>query len=60
MKPYGALYAKQPPSMVYYIPITSKLHVLYNLLHNCDVTISILKENLAMAQNHIKQVDQHH
>ena len=61
MTPYEDLYFQQVPLLVSYIPSTSKVHVMDNLLHNYHKAILfILNENLEMDQNHMKQqVDRH-
>ena len=61
MTPYEIVYGQKPPSIIYYIPSTSKVQEVDTLLQNRQLTLATLKDNLAMAQNHIKkQVDQHH
>ena len=54
MTSYEPVYDQQPPSMVSYVLGISKVHALYNPLHNRDVTIHTLEEKLAIAQNHMK------
>ena len=55
MTPYEAVYGQQPPSLVYYLPSTSKVNVMDSLLQNRESTLTTLKKNLAMAQNRMKQ-----
>jgi hypothetical protein len=52
--------AKNPLSMASYVPGTSKVHAVDRMLHTREAIIHILKDNLVMAQNQMKQqVDQH-
>ena len=55
MTPYEEVYGQQPPSIVSYIGGTSKLHAINSLIHNLNVTLCALKENLAITQNHMNQ-----
>ena len=55
MAPYEAVYGKKPPSITSYLPRTSKVQEVETLLQNRDWTLATLKNNLAMAQNCMKQ-----
>ena len=55
MTPYEAMYGKQPPSPITYLPSMSKVQEVETLLQNCEWTLVALKDNLARAQIHMKQ-----
>ena len=55
MTPYEVVYGQKPPSFVSYLLGTSKYQVVETLLHNCQLTLATLKDNLAMTQNRMKQ-----
>ena len=60
MTPYGVVYGQNHLLMEFYIPGASKVHALYRMLHTIEAIIYILKDNLVMEQNWMKQqVDQH-
>ena len=60
MNPYEAFYGKQPLSLTSYLQGTSKVQAVETLLQQSEWTLATLKDNLAMAQNRMKQqVDQH-
>ena len=60
MIPYEVFYGKQPPSITSYLLGTSNVQAVDTLLQTCEQTLVALKENLSMAQNHMKQIfDQH-
>ena len=60
MTPYEAVYGQQPPSILTYLPGSSKVQAVDNLLQNRDAILTTLKDNLALAQNRMKQqLDQH-
>lgn len=60
MTPCEAVYGKKPPSLTSYLPGTSKVLVVKNLLQQRECTLMTLKDNLAMSQNHMmQQADQH-
>ena len=60
MTPYGEVYGKQPPSLTSYLQGPSKVQVVETLRQQRDWTLVTLKDNLAMAQNRMKQqADQH-
>lgn len=55
MTPYEVVYGQQLPFVVSYLLSTSKVHTMDVLLHNREATLLTLKDNLAMAQNRMKQ-----
>jgi hypothetical protein len=55
MMPYEVVYVQQLPLVVSYLPGTSKVQEMKTLLHNCQLTLATLKDNLAMTQNRMKQ-----
>jgi hypothetical protein len=55
MTPFEAVYGKNPPSVLSYFPSVSKVQVVDQTLTIREAIIRSLKENLAMAQNHMKQ-----
>jgi hypothetical protein len=55
MIPYEVVYGQQTPSIISYILDTSKVQEVETLLHNHKLTLATLKDNVAMAQNHMKQ-----
>ena len=57
MTPYEAVYGKQPPSLTSYLPETSKVQEMETLLQQREWNLVTLKDNLAMAQNRMKQKD---
>ena len=61
MTPYEAVYGQQPPSVISYLPCTSKVQEVDKVLQNRATILVTMKYNLAMAQNRMtKQADQHH
>ena len=61
MEPYEVFYGQQPPSFFSYLPSISKVQEVETLIHNHQLTLVTLKDNLAMAENCMKQhVDKHH
>jgi hypothetical protein len=59
MTPYEAVYGQKPPSVLSYLPGASKVHVVDLTLTTQEDILHTLKENLVMAQNHMKkQADQ--
>ena len=61
MTPYEVVYVQQPPSITSYLPGTSKAQAVETLLQSCEWTLVVLKANLVMAQNHMKQqANKHH
>ena len=61
MSPFLALYGYHPPSITSSLKVSPRVQAVEDhLLHQQHVLLG-LKENLAMAQNRMKQqVDQHH
>jgi hypothetical protein len=59
MTPFEAVYGQKPPSVLSYLPGVSKVQAVDQTLTIREVILRTLKENLFMAQNHMKQqVDQ--
>ena len=57
---YEVVYGKKYPSIKSYLTSTSKVQKVETILQNRDCTLENLKDNLSVAQNHMKkQVDQH-
>jgi hypothetical protein len=52
---YEAVYGQRPPTITTYLPGTSKVQYIYTMLQGRTTTIASLKDNLYMAQNHMKQ-----
>lgn len=60
MSPFKALYGRDPPTIIRYIPGTAKLSALDHDLSNRDIILRQLKHNLLTAQNRQKnQADKH-
>ena len=55
MTPYEAIYGQQPPSLTSYLLGTSKVQGVEDLLQQREWTLVTLKDNLARAQNCMKQ-----
>jgi hypothetical protein len=55
MTPYETVYGQQPPIVTSYLPGTSKVQAIDKLLQGRETTFMTLKDNLHMAQNHMKQ-----
>lgn len=55
MTPYEAFYGKQPHSITFYISRNSNIWVIETLFQIDEWTLASLKDNLAMAQNCMKQ-----
>lgn len=55
MSPFQALYSAPPPSVHRYIPGTTAVHAVDLALRNRDALLQSLKDNMAIAQNRIKQ-----
>jgi hypothetical protein len=55
MTPFEAVYGKNPPSVLSYMPDMSKVEEVDQTLIVPKDLLCILKENLSMAQNHMKQ-----
>jgi hypothetical protein len=61
MTPFEAVYGKNPPSVLSYMPGVSKVQEVDNNLAVREAILHTLKTNLAMAQNRMKQqADQGH
>jgi hypothetical protein len=62
MTPYEAVYpGKKPLPVTLYLLGTSKVQAMDHTLHTRKNILLILKDNLVMAKNRLKQqVDQHH
>jgi hypothetical protein len=59
MNPFEAVYGQNPPSILSYLPGVSKVQVVDQTLTVREAILHTLKENLVMAQNHMKkQADQ--
>jgi hypothetical protein len=55
MTPFEAVYGHNPPSFLSYLPSSSKVQVVDLTLITQEDILRTLKENLVMAQNHMKQ-----
>jgi hypothetical protein len=55
MTPFEAVYGQNPPSFLSYLPGTSKVQAFDQTLTVREDILHTLKENLVMAQNHMKQ-----
>jgi hypothetical protein len=55
MNPFEAVYGKNPPSVLSYFPGVSKVQEVDQTLTVREAILHTLKENLVMAQNHMKQ-----
>jgi hypothetical protein len=53
--PFEAVYGKNPPSVISYIPGVSKVQEVDKNIIVFDVILPTLKDNLVIAQNHMKQ-----
>jgi hypothetical protein len=61
MKPFMELYGYHPPSITSSLKEKSKVQAVEDHIENQQQVLQILKENLTMAHNRIKQqADQHH
>ena len=60
MTPFVALYGYHPPKLLDYIPGTTQVAVVDQLLHARQDLVTLLKQNLVLAQARMKaQADQH-
>uniref|UniRef100_A0A2N9G868 Reverse transcriptase domain-containing protein n=1 Tax=Fagus sylvatica TaxID=28930 RepID=A0A2N9G868_FAGSY len=60
MTPFEALYGYEPPTILDYIPGTTKVTAVDEYLHQQQVILGLLKENLLLAQIRMKsQVEKH-
>jgi hypothetical protein len=55
MTPFEAVYGQKQPSVLSYLPGVSKVQAVDKTLTVREAILRTLKENLVMAQNHIKQ-----
>jgi hypothetical protein len=55
MTPFEAVYGKNPPLVLSYLPGVSKVQEVDQMLIVREAILHTLKENLVMAQNHMKQ-----
>jgi hypothetical protein len=55
MTPFMALYGYHPPSITYSLKEKSKVQAVEDHIENQEQVLQILKENLTMAQNSMKQ-----
>ena len=56
-----ALYGYHPPSITSYLREISKIQAVEDHIENQQEVLQLLKDNLNLAQNRMKQqVDQHH
>ena len=61
MTPYEAVYGQRPPTVITYLPGTSKVQSIDTMLQGQTATLAALKDNLHMAQNCMKQhANKHH
>ena len=59
MTPFEAVYGHKPPSVLSYLPDVSKVQAVDQTHTNREAILRTLKDNLVMAQNHMKkQADQ--
>jgi hypothetical protein len=58
--PSEVVYGQNPLSVTSYLPDTSKVQTMDHTLHTRDVILCILKDNLVMAQNRMKQQANQH
>jgi hypothetical protein len=60
MTPFMALYGYHPPSITSYLKEKSKVQAVEDHIEHQQQVLQILKDNLTMAQNRMKQqADQH-
>ena len=60
MTPYEAVYGQAPPVLLPYTPSSSPVQAVDAVLRNRDEVLRILRKNIHMARNHMKQqADQH-
>ena len=60
MTPYEAVYGQAPPVLLPYTPSSSPVQAVDAVFRNRDEVLRILRENLHMARNRMKQqADQH-
>ena len=59
MSPFLALYGYHPPSITSSLTVLPRVQVVEDHLLHQQQVLSGLEENLTMAQNQMKQADQH-
>ena len=60
ISPFEAVYGQPPPTLLFYIPGTTKVQVVGDLLRSCDDILRALRRNLIVAHDSMKsQADQH-
>jgi hypothetical protein len=55
MTPFEAVYGKNPPSVLSYLPGVLKVQAVDQTLTIREAILRTLKKNLVMPQNHMKQ-----
>jgi hypothetical protein len=60
MTPYEVVYGQKPLSLTSFLPGTSKVQGMDHTLHTREAILCLLKDNLVMAQNRIKQQANQH
>ncbi|KAL5754030.1 hypothetical protein ACOSP7_022250 [Xanthoceras sorbifolium] len=60
MTPFEAVYCRVPPCLETYMPGTTSVHSVDLALHERDVILNILKDNLQAAQSKMKQFTDKH
>jgi DNA-binding ferritin-like protein len=61
MTPFMALYGYHPPSITSSLKEKSKVQVVEDHIEHQQQVLQLLKDNLTMLHNHMKQqADQHH
>jgi hypothetical protein len=55
MTPFEAVYSQNPPPVLSYMPGVLKVQAVDQTLTVHEAILHTLKENLVMAQNHMKQ-----
>jgi len=61
MTPFMALYGYQPPSITSHLKENYKVQVVEHHIEHQQQVLKLLKDNLVLAQNRMKQkADQHH
>jgi hypothetical protein len=55
MTPFEAVYGQNPPSFLSYMPGVSKVQEVEKHITIREAILHALKDNLVMAQNHMKQ-----
>lgn len=61
MPPFQALYGVPPPTVHQYLSGTTSVHVVDVVLRDRDSLLQLLKNNLRIARNRMKQqADRHH